>query len=230
MSGSKVYHCMSCGAPLQTIMNKSFVFCQFCGCKNEISGQEMQTNINVGNINIKAKTDTESMLSSAEFAVSLGQYDKANEMLLAAIMSGVDDYRIYILKAKIDLLTDNNKSFFDTVRKLQHLEAVQSSNREVTIAICQLMQFRGMNGVIALHIATYHELMDMVIYFTEHGSDINCVAGMRKVTPISIMFVETSSSMSGLDGTPFVRNKQRVAEIRRYLMSKGARDIYRHGY
>ena len=230
MADSKVYYCMSCGAPLKVAMNQSFIFCQFCGCKNEIASQKMSTTIGVGNVEIEAKTDIDSMLNSAEYAVSIGQYDKANEMLIASIISGVNDYRVYILKAKIDLLTDNNKSLFESIRKLQDLEAVQSPEMEVTKAVRELMQFRGMNGVIALHNATFHELMDMVVYCVEHNSDINCVAGMNRVTPISIMFVKISPTLSKLDGTPFVRNKQKVKEIRRYLMSKGARDSFRLGY
>lgn len=43
----------------------------------------MKTNINIGGVNIKAKTDIESMLFSAEYAVSIGQFEKANELLLA---------------------------------------------------------------------------------------------------------------------------------------------------
>lgn len=230
MSDAKVYYCMSCGSPLSVDMNRSFVFCQYCGCKNEIASQGMQTKIGVGNIEIEAKTDVESMLRSAEYAVSIGKYDKANEMLIASIMSGVNDHRVYILKAKIDLLEDNNKSLFESLRKLQQLEQTQSANKEVTRAVCELMQFRGMNGVIALHNATFHELMDMVIYCVEHNSDVNCIAGMNKVSPISIMFVKISPTLSKLDGTPFVRNKQKVKEIRKYLMSKGAKDSFRLGY
>ena len=230
MSNAKVYYCMGCGAPLNVEINRSFVFCQMCGCKNEIASQEMRAKMGIGGIEIDAKTDADSMLASAEYAVSMGAYDKANEKLLATIMSGTRDYRVFALKAKIDLLTDNNKSLFENIRKLQELERCQSAEREVTKAVCELMQFRGMNGVIALHNATFHELTDMVVYCVEHGSDVNCVAGMNRVTPISIMFVSISPTLSRLDGTPFVRNKQKVKEIRRYLMSKGAKDSFRFGY
>ena len=85
-------------------------------------------------------------------------------------------------------------------------------------------------GVIALHNASFHELMDMVVYCVEHNSDVNCVAGINRVTPISIRFVPVSPSLCKLDGTPFIRNKQKVKEIRRYLMSMGARDSFRFGY
>lgn len=230
MSDAKVYYCMGCGAPLNVSINRSFVFCQMCGCRNEIASQEMQTKMEVGNIEIEAKTDVDSMLSSAEYAISIGQYDKANEMLLATILSGTKDYRVFILKARIDLLTSNDKSLFESIRKLQELEKCQSAQKEVTKAVCELMQFRGVNGVIALHNATFHELMDMVVYCVEHKSDVNCVAGMNRVTPISIMFVRISPTLSRLDGTPFIRNKQKVKEIRKYLMSKGARDSFRSGY
>ena len=230
MSEGKVIYCTSCGAPLNVEMNRAFIFCQFCGSKNIIQSQEMNTSINIGGTNIKAKTDLDSMLNSAEYAVSIGQYDKANEMLIASIMSGCNDYRVFILKAKIDLLTDDNKSLIASLDRLRQFEQQQSNDREVTKAICELMQFRGMNGVIALHIATYHERFDYVVYCVEHGADVNCVAGMNQVTPISIMFVPADGSQSGLDGTPFYHHKQNVKQIRDYLLQHGARDKRRRGY
>ena len=89
---------------------------------------------------------------------------------------------------------------------------------------------RGKNGVTALHISTFHEQMDMVVYCVEHGSDVNCIAGVNRVTPISIMFVPISNKLTGLGGTPFVHHKAAVKEIRRYLMSCGAKDSFRFGY
>ena len=83
----------------------------------------------VGESVIDAKTDIVSILSSAEYAISIKQYDKANELLLA-----------------------------------------------------------------------------------------------------SIMFAPVSAQSSKLDGTPFIRDWYKVGEIRRYLMSLGAVDIYRRGF
>ncbi len=230
MSEARNFYCAGCGAPLNVEMNRAFIFCQFCGCKNEIASQEMKTKINVGQMEINAKTSVDSMLESAEYSVSIGRYNEANEMLIASIVSGANDYRIYILKAQIDLLTDDNKSLFQSIKKLQALEKTQGPGKEVTNAICELMQFRGQNGVTVLHNATFHELMDMVVYCVEHKSDVNCIAGMNRVSPISIMFVKISPTLSKLDGTPFIRDKQKVKEIRRYLMSKGAKDSFRFGY
>ncbi|MBQ3230952.1 MAG: hypothetical protein IJO64_01580 [Clostridia bacterium] len=230
MNGSVVRYCQSCGAALNVEMNRAYIFCQYCGAKNVIASETMKTNINVGGINIQAKTDIDSLIASAEYAISINQLDKANEMLVAAIMSGTVDHRIFVAKAKIDLLQDNNKSLFDSIHQLRMLEARQSPEREVTRAVFELMRFRGMNGVTVLHNATFHELYDIVVYCVEHGSDVNCIAGMNRVSPISIMFVPVSSSLSGLDGTPFVRNPARVKAIRDYLMAHGAQDCRRRGY
>lgn len=41
MSESRVCYCMSCGAPLSVMMNRKFVFCQFCGAKNIITSQHL---------------------------------------------------------------------------------------------------------------------------------------------------------------------------------------------
>ena len=157
----------------------------------------------------------------------MGQYSKANKCWFAAIMSGYDDYRIYITKAKIDLQLDHNRSLFESLRIR---EQRQNGNQAVTAAIREFMHYRGKNGVTALHISTFHEQMDMVVYCVEHGSDVNCIAGTNRVTPISIMFVPISSKLTGLDGTPFVHHKAAVKEIRRYLMSCGAKNSFRFGY
>ena len=230
MSEARVLYCQSCGAMLNVEANRAYIFCQYCGAKNVIESEQMKTNINIGGIRISAKTEIENIISSAEYAVSIGQYDKANEMLVAAIMSGYDDYRIYIIKAKIDLQLDHNRNMFESMRKLQLLEQRQNENRAVTAAINELMHYRGKNGVTALHISAFHEQTDMVKYCVEHGSDVNCVAGANRVTPISIMFVPISSKLTGLDGTPFVHHKATVKEIRRYLIAHGARDSFRLGY
>ena len=230
MSEARVLYCQSCGAMLNVEANRAYIFCQYCGAKNVIASEQMKTNINIGGIQITAKTEIENIIASAEYAVSIGQYSKANEMLVAAIMSGYDDYRIYITKAKIDLQLDHNRSLFESLRKLQQLEQRQNGNQAVTAAIREFMHYRGKNGVAALHISTFHEQMDMVVYCVEHGSDVNCIAGTNRVTPISIMFVPISSKLTGLDGTPFVHHKAAVKEIRRYLMSCGARDSFRFGY
>lgn len=230
MSEARVLYCQSCGAMLNVEANRAYIFCQYCGAKNVIASEQMKTNINIGGIQITAKTEIENIIASAEYAVSIGQYSKANEMLVAAIMSGYDDYRIYITKAKIDLQLDHNRSLFESLRKLQQLEQRQSGNQSVTEAILELMHYRGKNGVTALHISTFHEQMDMVVYCVEYGSDVNCIAGVNRVTPISIMFVPISSKLTGLDGTPFVHHKAAVKEIRRYLMSCGAKDSFRFGY
>ena len=72
--------------------------------------------------------------------------------------------------------------------------------------------------------------MDMVVYCVEHGGHLNLIHSVNRVTPISIMFVHRSSKLTGLDGTPFVHHKAAVKEIRRYLMSCGAKDSFRFGY
>ena len=227
---NRVLYCMSCGAALNVELNRPFVYCTYCGAKNIIQGQEMQTDIKMGNMRVKGQTSLESMLASAQFAFQAEQYEKANEILMAVVMSGVADHNVYLLKARIDLMMDKNGQLFEDIRALQRLEARQSARGEVTAAVRKLMQCRGKNGVSALHNATYHEDMEMVQYCVEHGADVNLVAGMRRVTPISIMFVPVSANVARLDGTPFVRNKQRVRQIRRYLMQHGAHDVFRIGY
>lgn len=226
---SKVIYCMSCGAALNVEMNRSMIFCMYCGAKNVISGQEMHTNFNIGGASVQARTDMESLLNSAEYAYRIGQYDRANETLMNLVMSGMNDWRIYLLKGKIDLMLDTNAQLFDDVRMLRQMEPMQK-NGEVTRAIAELMQCRGVNGVSVLHNAAFHEDMEMVRFCVERGADVNLIAGMNRVTPVSIMFVPISASLSKLDGTPFIRDKEKVRQIRRYLMQHGARDQFRFGY
>ena len=211
-------------------MNRAYIFCKFCGTKNFIQNETMKTNINIGNgINIAAKTDLDTLIKSAKYAVSLKQYDKANDLLMATIISGSDNYEVYITKAMIDLQKDDGKSLFESLRKLRELENTQNNN-EITIAINNLMHYRGINGVTALHNATFHEQFDMVQFCVEHGADVNLIAGMNMVSPISIMFVPISPKLQKIDGTPFIRNKIAVKQIRNYLMSHGANDKFRFGY
>jgi len=225
-----VVYCSKCGAALNVAINREFIFCQFCGSKNNIESETMKTNINLGNVHITAKTEFDSLISSARYAISIKQFDRANEMLMATVMSGCEDYRVYICKAMIDLHTDDNGSLFYSLEKLRDLESVQHGD-EVTVAIKGLMNYRGINGITALHNACFHERCDMVEFCVEHGSDVNLVAGMNRVTPISIMFVHLSSSIyQKLDGTPFVRNKNIVKKIRQYLIQHGAKDKWRMGY
>ena len=230
MSTSTTIYCNNCGAPLDVEMNREFIFCQYCGSKNIIHTEGMKTNINIGDIDVKAKTDFESMISSVFYAIEIKDYKKAEDLTLAAIMSGCNKYLIYIAKAMIDLQKDDNAALFADMAKLRAFEQQDSNNRELSDAISKLMHYRGCNGVTVLHNATFHELMEWVTYCVEHGSDVNLHAGMNNVTPISIMFVPVSKSSSRLDGTPFIRNKAKVKEIRRYLMDHGASDRFRLGY
>lgn len=226
---SKVIYCMSCGAALNVEMNRSMVYCMYCGAKNIIQSQEMHATFQVGGTSVQAHTDLESLLGSAQYAFSIGQYDRANEMLMNLVMSGLNDWRIYLLKGRIDLMLDTNAQLFEDVRILRQMEPMQK-NGEVTRAIAELMQCRGINGVSVLHNAAFHEDLELVKFCVERGADVNLVAGMNRVTPISIMFVPISASMCKLDGTPFVRSREKVKAIRRYLMQHGARDSFRFGF
>lgn len=227
---AKVIKCGSCSGTLNVETNRAYIFCQYCGCKNIIESEQMQVSVQVGDsINVDAKTNFDSLVESADYAIAINKFDKANELLISAIISGCNDYRVYIKKAMIDLHTDDNRSLFESIKKLISLEHKQTA-REVTNAIEELMYYRGLNGVTVLHAATFHERFDMVVYCVEHGADVNSIARMDRVTPISVMFVPISRTVSKLDGTPFIRNKAVVKQIRNYLLSKGARDRFRFGY
>lgn len=223
---AKVIYCSACGAQLNTSINQAFVFCQFCGSKNFIESQQMATNIKVGNTNIEARTDVDSILNTIEFYISEKRYEDAKESVAAAILSGCADYRVYINKAMINLQLDDNRALFEAMDKLIDLEKKQTGT-EVTDAVKKLMWYRGMNGVQVLHNATFHENFPLVQYCVEHGADVNSVAGMNRVTPISIMFVPVSKNLQKIDGTPFVRNMKMVKQIRSYLMQNGAKDKFR---
>jgi len=248
MKKPAVMYCFNCGATLNTEINRPFVFCQYCGSKNNIETEEMKTTIRLGNIDITAKTEIDNLIASAEYAIGLNQFDKANEILMTAIISGGDDYRVHICRAMIALHTDR-KALLPALNKLKMLEAKQSNN-EVTLAIKKLVIYKGRNGITALHVACLDEEYDIVVFCVEHGSDVNVVAGnewclhcdeiipcakhgsgstgytkMQKVTPISIMFEKAPKFK--LDGTPFDGNVETVKKIRDYLMQHGAKDVSR---
>lgn len=225
---AKVMYCSSCGAPLNTAINQAYVFCQFCGCKNVIESQQMSASIKVGGSSVEAHTDLESILNTIDFYISEKRYEDAKDSVAAAILSGCADYRVYIDKAMINLQMDDNRSLFETMDKLYELEQKQEGT-EVTDAVRKLMGYRGKNGVQVLHNATFHENAGLVEYCVNHGADVNSIAGMNRVSPISIMFVPVSSNLSKIDGTPFVRDMKMVKQIRSYLMKHGAKDKFRWG-
>ncbi len=224
MTDAKILQCSGCGATLDVAINKSFVFCKYCGAKNIIDSQQMKSNVSFGNINISANVETDNLIKTAEYAISVSDLQKASELLISAVMSGNSDYRVYICKSKIALQTDDNKSLFESLEKLEQIEKTNDSE-EIRTAIKELMSYRGKNGVIALHNASFHERLDLVKFCVEHGADVNCHAGMNNVTPITILYLPINpKTQSKLDGTPFVRNKKAVKQIREYLKSNGAID------
>ncbi len=224
MSEAKILHCSGCGEALDVGINQSFVFCKYCGAKNIIDSQQMKSNVRFGNINISANVGTDNLIQTAEYAISVGDLRKASELLMSAVMSGNSDYRVYIYKAQIDLQMDDNKSLFESLETLERIEKA-SSSEEMSVAIKKLMAYRGAHGVTALHNAAFHERLDLVKFCVEHGADVNCHAGMNNVTPLTIMYVPIDpTKQSKLDGTPFVRNKESVKQIREYLIANGAVD------
>jgi hypothetical protein len=225
------YKCGNCGSPLPVQINQEFVTCQYCGSANQLPHQAMTSTVSFDGVQVNGRTDVESLLRSADYAINCKQYEKARDVLFTAIMTGSDDYRIYCEKIKVDLWLDDNRALFEDLARLQELEvSPQNANGMVTNAICQIMQYRGLNGITILHNAAFHELYNTVVYCVEHRADVNSVAGFRQVTPISIMFVPQDPNLTKLDGTPFIRNKNAVKVIRDYLMAHGARDIRRRGY
>ena len=221
-------YCTSCGAVLDSEINREYIFCKYCGSKNRLEHETIRTNINVGNINITAKTDLDNLISYTKYLIGTQQYEKADEVLSAAMLSGCDDYRVYICKAMIDLNTGNDQSFFYAMGKLRTLNTTQQDN-DVTQAIKELMAYKGDDGITALHVATYNEKIDMVKFCVEHGSDVNAVCGTAEVTPISIMFVPLTEDLQKVDGTTF-RDKNTVKIIRNYLLQQGATDKRRISY
>lgn len=224
MSEANVYYCSSCGGALNVNINRAFVFCQYCGAKNVIDSQQMKSDVKIGSIKITANIETDNIVNAAEYAISMGDTKKANELLMSAIMSGNADYRVYVCKTQIDFINEDDKSLFASLKKLEEMEKA-TNDPNITNAIRELMAYRGVNGVIALHCAAFQERFDLVKFCVEHGADVNCRAGMNNVTPISIMYVPVDSTTTcKLDGTPFVRNWAVVKQIRDYLVEHGGID------
>ena len=97
-----------------------------------------------------------------------------------------------------------------------------NSDGSITRAICELMRYRGLNGITLLHLAAYQVMFDQVVYCVEHQADVNSIAGSNQVTPISIMFRPENVRVQ--------TNRPGIKAIRDYLMSRGAWDIKRRGF
>jgi len=217
-------HCSNCGAVLDAEINREYIFCKYCGSKNRLDSEGMRTNINLGNINITAKTEIGNLISLTEYAIELKQFERANEMIMAAILNSGDDYRVYICRAMIGLHT-NPGTFFGALEKLKMLESKQSDN-VIAQAIRELMMYRGHEGLTALHFAAFYERIDLVFFCVEHNSNVNSIGGVNDDTPISIMFRSVPSFVTvyiAIDGQPFIRNKDNAKIIRNYLQQHGGR-------
>jgi len=224
MSNATIIHCSACGAVLDVETNREYIFCKYCGVKNRIETEVMRTNINLGNINITAKTELGNLIALTEYAIEQKQFDKANEMIMAAILNSGDDYRVYICRAMIGLHI-NPSVFFGALEKLKMLESKQGDSA-ITNAIGEFMLYRGHEGLTALHFVAFYERSDLVAFCVEHGSDVNAVGGVNNDTPVSIMFRSVPSfvtKIAAIDGQLFVRNKRNVKLIRNYLWQCGAR-------
>jgi hypothetical protein len=241
-------YCSACGAALDAEINREHIFCKYCGSKNRLEHEAIRTNINVGNINITTKTDLNNLISSAKYFAGIRQFDKANEVLTAVIISGCEDYRVYICKARIDLQTNDTHSLLYSIEKLKTLEVMQQSS-EITQAIRELVAYKEPKGFTALHIVSLFQRYDLVVFCVEHGSDVNAVAKYGwcvscsvatpcakhgeidvghttegSVTPINIMF---TSAIKPKFNAKFNENKEQVNTIRKYLMQQGAKDRFR---
>ena len=82
-----IVHCSACGATLDVDINAEYIFCKYCGSKNRINTEGMRTNIKLGNITITAKTEPDNLISLTEYAIELKQFERANEMIMAAILN-----------------------------------------------------------------------------------------------------------------------------------------------
>lgn len=212
-----VFKCTSCGAVLRPTMNQSITYCPFCGTPNEIASHKMGAKVATENLVITAETNIESILNSTNFQISSRHMNEASRLLNAAILAGHSDYRIYILKAQIDLSTNDNQKLIESLSWLQKYEAAAKGDdkRNVEEAIKDLMKYQGYSGMIPLHVATFMENYDMTVFCVEHGADVNALTSVNsaRVTPISIMYVYQPG---------ITRNKSNVSKIESYLIEHGA--------
>ena len=206
----------------ETVMNEPITYAY--GSKNKVFFQEKNFNETIENVSSFINVNIDQLIQSAEYAISVENFQQAKDFLVSAVADGRPDYRIYICHAHLGLKMDHGEILFDSLEKLQILEKRKPSET-MTEDIKRLMSYRGVNGVTALHCAAYHERLDLVQFCVEHGADVNCIAGMNKVTPLTIMYVHVDSkAYTKLDGTPFIRDKEKVNEIRKYLIAHGATD------
>lgn len=95
--------CTNCGAPLKVDNTKDAAICEFCGSayivKNAIQNYKyyVTNNISANNVIISSKGDIEKerLLSNAIKFVELGEYKKADELLLNIMNDYPGDYRGY---------------------------------------------------------------------------------------------------------------------------------------
>ncbi|MDR2708044.1 MAG: hypothetical protein LBB87_04805 [Nitrososphaerota archaeon] len=101
--------------------------------------------------------------------------DRANEILMTAILSCGNDYRIHTCRAKIALRKLDGKALFTSLEELKTPKSTQNS-KEITAALKKLMTYKGKNGITALHIACHDENYAMMLFCVDQGSDVSMKA------------------------------------------------------
>lgn len=229
-----VRFCAACGAKMTQVENRAVVFCPYCGCKNVFESQMAETQMETGQATIKAHTDGESIMNTAEYYLSQKDRENMLKWFLRMMEDDIEvDVRFCILSIKISLyldFTDADEYIIMNLNILKEFEEEQEGT-EVTDAVRDLMHYTSEAGFTVLHKATFYEQMDAVIYCVEHGADVNREASMERYTPIGMMFKPIDpKEETKFDGSPLVRDKKMVKQIRSYLMEHGAKDKFRFEY
>lgn len=97
-------------------------FANTADVKNLIESGKMKVLVSAGIANVSASTDEESLLNTVNYLISVGKYAEANKYLESLFLTGNNNFKLYICKAKIDLCLDNNKSLFNSMKKLKKFE------------------------------------------------------------------------------------------------------------
>ena len=177
----------------------------------------MAAEFSASGVKVSAETSPEQIILAADYLISNQEYERANKMIVAAIISGQSDYRIYITKAKLDLQQRSDQKLAETLYTLQNFErsAEPEYKSEINQAITRLMSYSNRDGKTALHFAVQQEKYDLVVFCVEHGADVNCRSSVKsgRLTPVLTTYVN-------IEGT--YRDAEKNEMIRAYLYEHGA--------
>lgn len=222
--GVHTIRCESCGAPLKVTMNCSRVVCEFCGAENAVDREQMKAKYSVyPGVEVGANTSIEGILNAVVYELNVGNANNADKLLVSAILSGSNDYRIYGYKTVVELKRGNTKSIVKCIKSLIQIRGKIDATKhdEFKRFIRGVMRIQGLCGMNALTSCIIEKSLEGVQFCVENGADKNgkfCGIYMYDLCNCNVFVDPNTGVYTMTKGAQDATSKK----IKEYLKSQGA--------